>query len=170
VMSLAEAKQRRQRLEEEKQQLLRTLRDAEDGTSDPVLPQGVIGRIAAKGLEAWTSLNCPREKKTFISTLFMEIYVKGESITAFRLAPSLVGKDSGEWAWVADIPVTLPEPFRINPLKEKVSVAAGHRQCTRCQEIVPDSGFYGQRPACKACEKAANNARYAAKTKARKSL
>ena len=163
VLSLAEAKQRRQRLEEEKHRLLLTLQGAEQGASDPSLPQGVIGRIAAKGLNAWTSIQCPRERKKFIATLFMEIYVKGESITAFRLAPSLVGKDSGEWAWVADIPVTLPEPFRVSPIKPTVELPKDHRRCSRCEMILPYAEFYGQRPACKTCEKTANNARYAAK-------
>ncbi|RYD60497.1 MAG: hypothetical protein EOP83_19265 [Verrucomicrobiaceae bacterium] len=168
AISLAEVKQRRQRLEEQKQALLRSMQDSGVAGDSRDLPAGVIGRIASMDATAWAALTCPRERKKLVSAIFMEIYVDGESITAFRLAPSLVGSDSGDWGWVADIPVTLPEPFRLEPAACPVELPPGHRQCTRCLTALPPSGFYGKRPACRECEKKANNARYAAKVAAAK--
>lgn len=168
AISLHEVKQRRQRLDEEKRTLLASLRDAESSPGAEDLPGGVMSRIASLGSAAWTQVECPRERKKLLSTLFLEIFVKGESLTAFKLAPSLVGSDSGDWSWVADIPVTLPDPFRVTPLKEPVALPDGHRYCGRCETVLPAVDFYGNRPGCRSCVKAANNARYAAKTAARR--
>ncbi len=160
AMSLAEAKQVRARLAESKRGLLATLANLSPSDTGEVLPQGVIGRIASMGPAAWTSLSCGRERKELLATLFMEIFVRGESITAFRLAPSLVGPDSGDWRWLADVPITLPEPYTVTPPPEVVEIPAGHRQCTRCRSVLPAEDFYGKRPACRSCDKARNNARY----------
>lgn len=167
AMSLTEAKQRRKRLDEEKQGLLAMLEREQPDTVEATLPDGLIGRIVSLGGKEFSSLTDPREKKAIIAALFLEVYVRGESITAFRLAPSLVGSDSGDWAWVADVPVTLPEPFRIRPEPFNETVPEGHRKCTRCMRILPVTGFYGNRAPCKDCEKAANNARHRAKVAAK---
>lgn len=162
AISLSELKQRRARLGEEKQRLLATLEASQTGTAGAGLPGGLLGRIAEMGADAWKSLACPRKRKALLTTLFCEVYLRGESVTAFRLAPSLVGTDAGVWSWVADIPVTLPMPFRITP-EEDPPPPDGHKRCTRCKKVAPLADFYSTRPACRACEKAANNARYAAK-------
>jgi len=169
AISLSEAKQRRLRIEEQKRGLLVTLERAESEEENrDSMPQGLIGRIATMGVQAWTSLKTPREKKDLVTAMFMELFVKGESITAFRLAPSLVGNDSGDWGWVADIPITLESPFRITPLPVEVDILDGFRQCSRCRCVLPNSAFYKVRPACKDCEKKANQARYQAKVAAKK--
>lgn len=170
AVSLAEAKLRRSKLETDKQALLLTLQRTEAQGNEPSIPSGMLGKIASLGAKAWTGLTCPRERKALLATLFMEIYVQGESITAFRLAPSLVGASSGDWGWVAQIPVTLPTPFRLAPPPKVVVIPDGHRQCSRCQGVLPTTEFYPKLAACKPCINADNNARYAAKVAAKKAL
>lgn len=165
AISLNEARERRLRLAEEKRGLTLTLASAETREDEDLMPSGLIGRIAS-GAASWLSLESPQERKKMLEAIFMEIYVRGYSITAFRLAPSLVGKDSGDWAWVADLAVVLPEPFRIHPEVQRPKVPAGHRQCSRCKDVLATTEFYGVRSACMACAKAANRARYKAKTSA----
>ena len=160
VMSLQEAKQRRLRLEEEKRGLLASLESAEERLVETDMPPGLIGRIGALGPEAWTSLETPQQRKVMLSTLFSEVYVQGESITAFRFAPSLVGRDSEKWGWVADVPVVLPLEFRLKPLPETVELPPEHRRCSRCGNVLPESEFWGARAACKNCCKADNRERY----------
>ncbi len=158
VISLAEAKVRRQRLKEEKRALLITLESTEQRHADTPLPQGVIGRIVAKGVKAWTELASTKERKEFIAKIFIEVFVRNGSITAFRLAPSLVGMDSGDWAWVADVPITLPEPFRITPDREENPIPDGHRQCNGCKDVLPLDLFYKTRGRCRSCDNSAKAA------------
>lgn len=166
AITLVEVKARRKRLEEEKSGLLRSLRELEDAEKSPDMPKGIIERLASLGPQGWTRITCPRERKKTLSALFLEIYIKGESITAFRLAPGLVAGDSGDWGWVADMPVVLPVSFRLGPEPQPLEVPEDHRKCSRCSEILHVSEFYGKRSGCRACLKAANNARYAAKKSA----
>lgn len=163
VLSLAEAKERRLRLAEERSGLLQTLERAEKRleTEDTTLG-GMIGRLA-EGTAAWDAAKTPQERKKLLMAMFMEIYLQGLSITAFRLAPSLVGIDSGEWAWIADVAVVLPEPFRIHPMPVKTEIPDGHRACSRCHDVLPLHEFYGARPACKRCTKVMNHNYYLAR-------
>ena len=168
AISLAEAKERRLRLEEERRGLVQTL-ELSEKQDDDTQPKGLIGRIA-KGTAAWEAAETPQERKKLLSAMFMEVYFQGTSITAFRLAPSLVGNDSGEWSWVADVAVVLPVPFRITPAPQKIEVPDGSRICPRCHEILPEEEFYGaKRSACKNCERQGNRNRARAKVAARKS-
>ncbi len=158
AISLAEAKLRRQRLKEEKRALLISLDSTEQRHADTPLPQGVIGRIVANGVRAWTELTTTKERKEFIAKIFIEVFVRESSITAFRLTPCLVGVDSGDWAWVADVPITLPEPFRITPDREENPIPDGHRQCNGCKDVLSLDLFYKTRGRCRSCDNAAKAA------------
>lgn len=156
VMGIDEAKQARARIAEQKKAVLASLDRSVPEAGDDEL-RGIAGRIA-KGVEEWRRLTRPRDRKAFISAMFSEIYFRRDEITAFRLAPALVGSSSGAWSFAAKMPVVLPEPFRITP--KEPEVAEGMRRCTRCNEVREAHHYYKDRPACRECLRAACRARY----------
>lgn len=158
ILSLADAKNRRQALKESKRALLISLDSTSQRNAETPLPEGIIGRIVANGVKAWTELATTKERKEFIAKIFIEVFVKNGCITAFRLAPSLVGVDSGDWAWVADVPITLPEPFRITPAPDESPIPDGHRRCNGCKQVLPLDAYYKTRGRCRSCDNAAKAA------------
>lgn len=156
AMDVHEAKQARLRLQEQR----KTLLSAMDRTTsnDPGLTElrGIAGKIA-NGKSEWLKLTTPREKKDFIAKLFTELYFRGQELTAFRLAPGLAS--GGVWKFASEMPVILETPFRITD--PDLEVPEGMRRCPTCKEIKEfPAQFYGDRPRCRKCARAACKARH----------
>lgn len=158
AMSLEEVKQARARISEKRKALRQSLERAKP--IEP--PQDLLGLAGALegGLERWRKLKTTRERKAFIASIFSELYFRhhdGGEITAFRLTPGLVGGKCGPWGFAAEMPVMLPQPFRLAP--KEPEVPSGMRRCCRCREIKEPAEFYRDRPACRKCLRADCKAR-----------
>jgi hypothetical protein len=159
AMDVHEAKQARLRLQTQRQALLSSMERTIITDPGQVELQGIAGKIA-NGNDEWLKLVTPREKKDFIAKLFTEIYFRHQEITGFRLAPGLVG--GGVWKFASEMPVILETPFRITDPDPEVP--EGMRRCPACKEIKEfPSQFYGDRPRCRKCARAACKSRYEAK-------
>ena len=154
ALSIPEAKQARARLNEERESILRALRTKE--TEDTSNLDPVSARLMNRK-EAWLALEATSERKAFLATVFAEIYVQNSTeqglvVSGFRLAPGLVPKGDDLWGAVAEIPVTLSEPFRISPPPDSRPIGENERLCKRCDSILPLDSFYqGNRSSCKTC-------------------
>ncbi|WP_341408088.1 recombinase family protein [Luteolibacter soli] len=156
AMDVHEAKQARLRLQTQRQALLATIERTTAPDPGQVELQGIAGKIA-NGKAAWLKLVTPREKKEFVAKLFSELYFRDQELTAFRLAPGLVG--GGVWKFASDMPVILETPFRITDPDPEVP--EGMRRCPTCKEIKEfPAQFYGDRPRCRKCARAACKARH----------
>jgi DNA invertase Pin-like site-specific DNA recombinase len=156
AMDVHEAKQARQRILEQRKALLSALERTTVTDPGQTELQGISGKIA-NGKREWLKLVSPREKKGFITKLFTEIYFRHQEITAFRLAPGLVG--GGVWKFASEMPVILEAPFRITDSDPEVP--EGMRRCPTCKEIKEfPAQFYGDRPRCRKCARAACKARH----------
>lgn len=167
ALTIPEAKQARLRLNEEREAVLAAMsaRETEDKSDlDPVTS------LLANRKDAWLSLEGTAERKSFLTSIFAEIYLqntneKGLVVSGFRLAPGLLPKSDDAWGIVSDIPVTLREPFRIAPPPDNRPVAEDERICKRCDSVLPKESFYPRnQSSCKACIQKIGRAKYAEKT------
>ena len=159
VLDLAEAKQRRERLKEERRRLLKSLESQQKPEATGELP-GVAAQIA-KGLAGWDALTDDKDRKALLASMFTEIYYQGASIVSFKLSASLVGTLDDAWSAVAAIPIPLPKPFRLHEPEVETEIPVGHRKCSRCKTVKPETAFYGpKRPACRQCCLEANKRGY----------
>lgn len=153
VLSLDEAKQRRTRLAEERQIVLSSIESHQQPAScDPELA-GISARIT-NAVKKWPKFATVKERRAALATIYAEIFFRGASITAFRLAPGLVGESGGFWAFAADMPIALESPLTLKIPEPEVIVPDGQKQCSRCKVVKPLDSFYKSRPACKECSKA----------------
>ena len=163
VLSIPEAKQARARLGEERESILRAIKAKETETKSDLDP--VSSRLMNRK-DAWLALTGTAERKAFLATIFAEIYLQnskeqGLVISGFRLAPGLVPKGDDLWGAVAEIPVTLAEPFRIGPPPDTRPIGENESLCKRCDSILPLESFYrANRSSCKACLLAGSKERY----------
>lgn len=154
VLSIPEAKQARARLEEEKAAILRSIKCNEERGEDNLDP--VTARLVARA-DAWRKLEGMSERKEFLASIFAEIYIQrteklGLVISAFRLAPGLVGHGEGKWGWLTEIPVTLAVPYRIGPPPDTREIGRGESLCKRCDKVLPLGEFYEKnKSSCKVC-------------------
>lgn len=163
VLDLAEAKQRRDRLKEERKRILKS-QEAQQKPEATGELRGVAAQIA-KGLAGWEELTDLKDKKALLASIFTEIYFQGASIVSFKLSAGLVGTLDDAWAAVAAIPIPLPKPFRLHEPEAETEIPAGHRKCSRCKTVKSESAFYGpKRPSCRQCCLEANRRYYARKT------
>jgi DNA invertase Pin-like site-specific DNA recombinase len=166
VLSIPESKQARTRIAEERDAILRSIKaiDTEARTNMDPVSSRLIGRK-----EAWLSLNGTAERKAFLASIFAEVYLQnskanGLVVSAFRLAPGLIPKGDSVWQSVAEIPVTLAEPFRIDPPPDNRAVGEGERICKRCDKILLLDSFYsGNKSSCKRCLQKIDREKYAKK-------
>jgi len=83
AIAIGEMKQRRERIAEERKALLRSIEDSshcgEAGTRE-IRPWTLL-----EGREAWNALDSVEAKKKFIALVFPEVYLRGDSVTAFSL-------------------------------------------------------------------------------------
>jgi DNA invertase Pin-like site-specific DNA recombinase len=163
VLSIPEAKQARARLNEERESILRAIKAKESEIKSDLDP--VSSRLMDRK-DAWLALESTPDRKAFLATIFAEIYVQngveqGLVISGFRLAPGLIPKGDDLWGAVAEIPVTLEEPFRIGPLPDNRPIGDDERLCRRCDSILPLDSFYkANRSSCKTCLGADSKKRY----------
>ncbi|MCW1913071.1 recombinase family protein [Luteolibacter sp. GHJ8] len=156
AMEIHEGKQARLRIQEQRKALLASM-DHAAPLEDDVELRGIAGRLAL-GPDEWKRLQTPKEQKAFIAGLFTEIYFRRDEITAFRLAPSLVGPANGAWAFAANMPVILETPFRIT--EPEPGVPEGMKACTRCRQIRPLDQYYRHKAICRSCNSELYKERY----------
>ena len=159
VLTIDEAKQRRRRIAEERVGLMKAVEADRGGLAGDEELAGVAAGIS-KGLAGWPSAGTVREKKAFLSKVFSEIYFRRGAITAFKLAPGLVGKDAGIWSFAAAIPVALDPAVCLKIPEPEVGVPDGMKRCSRCREVKSVKDYYGKLAACKRCVNKASAARY----------
>lgn len=166
VLSIPEAKQARGRLSEEREAIHRSIKAKEVESSTNMDP--VTSRLMGRKNE-WLSLEGTASRKAFLATIFAEIYLQnskenGLVVSGFRLSPGLIPKGEDVWGSVSEIPVTLPEPFRIDPPPDNRWVGENERICKRCNEILPLISFYAaNKSSCKTCLQKDARERYAKK-------
>ncbi len=166
AMEIHEGKQARLRIQEQRKALLASMERTAPAEDDTEL-RGIAGRIA-RSPEEWRSLQSPKEQKAFIAGLFTEIYFRRDEITAFRLAPSLVGSTNGTWAFAASMPVILETPFRTTDPEPEAP--EGMKACSRCRQVLPLDQFYRHKAICRSCNSETYKERYRRKREqARKS-
>jgi DNA invertase Pin-like site-specific DNA recombinase len=159
LLSIPEAKQRRQRLADERAGLIKAQQaDRGDQPEDREL-EGIAGAVS-KGLEGWPAEGTVKKKKAFLAKIFSEIYFQRGAITAFRLSPGLIGSTAGVWSFAADMPVAIDPPVCLKVPEPEVVVPDGMKRCSRCREIKSVTDFYGKLAACKRCTNKASAARY----------
>lgn len=170
VLSIPEAKQARARLTEERESILRALREKESQKDTELDP--VSSRLMDRK-DAWLALETTPDRKAFLATIFAELYVQhskeqGLVISGFRLAPGLLPKGDDLWSAVSEIPVTLAVPFRIGNPPDNRKVGENERLCKRCDSILPLESFYkANRSSCKACFGEISKERYLRKKRPR---
>ena len=157
--SPAEAKQRRQRIADERSQLIRSIEGQEEQAEQRDELKGIARQIA-EGLKGWPAKGTVKERKAFLQRVFSEIYFRGAEITAFRLAPGLLGTNLGCWSFVSDMPVALDPPVRLKEPEPEVIVPEGHKHCNQCKTTKPLAEFYPKRSACKRCVNKASTTYY----------
>lgn len=151
VLSIEEAKQRRERLAEERNAILSAMKSQQQTEKDE---ERDLSSLLGYGVERWKELKTTKEKKTFLGQIFSEIYFRGDSISAFRFAPTLVSAADPVWGFATTMPVALEPVFRITPVPVVEVIPDGHRKCTRCKEVKPLPEFHKKpRPACIACSR-----------------
>ncbi|BCU76393.1 hypothetical protein llg_11080 [Luteolibacter sp. LG18] len=160
ALAIGEAKQRRERIAEERATLLKSI----GGSSHPgravEQESGPWSLLEDRG--KWMASASVRERKAFIARLFSEIYLRGDSVSAFRLAPTLVASNDPVWGFAATFPVALDPPFRLpSGDPSAAELPAGHRFCRGCNQAKPESGFYDpKRSRCKECSREACRQRH----------
>jgi DNA invertase Pin-like site-specific DNA recombinase len=170
VLSIPEAKQARARLTEERESILRALRDKENQKDTDLDP--VSSRLMDRK-DAWLALETTPDRKAFLATIFAELYVQhskeqGLVISGFRLAPGLIPKGDDLWSAVSEIPVTLAVPFRIGNPPDNRKIGENERLCKRCDSILPLESFYkANRSSCKTCLGEISKRRYLRKKEPR---
>lgn len=163
VLSIPEAKQARTRLEEEKAAILRSIKCNEERGEENLDP--VTARLVGRA-DAWRNLESTSDRKEFLASIFAEIYIQrtkklGLVISAFRLAPGLIGKGEDKWGWLAEIPVTLAEPYRIGSPPDTREIGQEESLCKRCDKVLPLGEFYAKnKSSCKACLRVTCTERY----------
>lgn len=156
AVSPAEAKQRRARIAEERAFLLRSDQSKGGEAREQEELKGIARRIA-EGVKGWPAEGTTKEKKAFLQRMFAEIYFRGPEITAFRLAPGLLGPDLGAWSFIADIPVSLDPPLRLKEPEPEIAVPEGHFHCKKCKTTKKKEEFYrGNNSTCRRCRNQAN--------------
>jgi DNA invertase Pin-like site-specific DNA recombinase len=156
AISTAEAKERRMKIEQEKAFLVRSVAPASEGSQDQNELSGIARQIA-EGVKGWPSEGATKEKKAFLQRMFSEIYFRGPEITAFRIAPGLLGPNLGSWSFIADIPVSLDPPVRLKEPEPEIVVPEGHYHCKACTTTKPKAEFYrGNNSTCRRCRNLAN--------------
>ncbi|WP_265594418.1 recombinase family protein [Haloferula sp. BvORR071] len=156
AISTAEAKERRMKIEQEKAFLVRSVGSSSEQSSDQD-ELSDIARQIAEGVKGWPAQGTTKEKKAFLQRIFSEIYFRGPEITAFRIAPGLLGPNLGNWSFIADIPVSLDPPVRLKEPEPEVVVPEGHFHCKACKTNKPKEGFYpGNNSTCRRCRNQAN--------------
>lgn len=167
VLSIPEAKEARARLNEERESIHRALKAKEVETNCDMDP--ITARIMGRK-EAWLALTDMSEKKAFLNSLFLELYILnskqgGLVVSGFRLAPELVPQGDDVWGRIASIPVTLAEPFRIEP--PPPPNPPSEYECKRCKTVLPTASFYPtNKSSCRGCLKVISRNRYVKKSKA----
>lgn len=139
VISIDEFKQRRERLTEEKNAILSAMKSQQQSEAEE---ERDLTTLLGYGVERWKKLKTTKEKKAFLGQIFTEIYFRGDSISAFRFAPTLVSATDPVWGFATTMPVALEPFFRITPLPVVEVIPDGHRKCTRCKEVKPLSDFH----------------------------
>jgi DNA invertase Pin-like site-specific DNA recombinase len=163
VLSIPEAKQARARLNEERESILRAIKSKENEKEADLDP--VSSRLMGRK-DSWLELESTADRKQFLATIFAEIYLQnskenGLVVSGFLLAPGLIPKGDDSWGTVAEIPVTLPEPFRIDPPPDSREVGPDERLCKRCDQILSLDSFYAaNKSSCKPCLQADARKRY----------
>lgn len=163
VLSIPEAKQARARLNEERESILRALKAKENESKTDLDP---VSRRLMGRKDAWLALEGTAERKAFLATIVAEIYLQnskehGLVVSGFRLAPGLIPKGDDLWGAVAEIPVTLAEPFRIGPPPDTRPIGENQSLCKRCNQILPLDAFYAaNKSSCKTCLQGVGRQRY----------
>ena len=167
AISLEVLKERKAKLADERARIQK-LAEAQEKASlapEPTALSVVATRIAS-GTDALRKAKTDEERRDLLRSIFAEIYFKGESVTAFMIAPGLLPLDGGEsFPGIAHGLVSLGEPFRLHEPEEPVP--DGMKRCTKCLEVKPLDGFYrvkkdGEKRVgrCKDCQNAEAKARY----------
>jgi hypothetical protein len=156
AISTAEAKERRLKIEQEKAFLVRSIGAGSAQSHDQDELSG-IAREIAEGVKGWPATGTTKEKKAFLHRMFSEIYFRGPEITAFRIAPGLLGPNLGSWSFIADIPVSLDPPIRLKEPEPEIVLPAEHFHCKTCKTTKPKAEFYrGNNSTCRWCRNRAN--------------
>jgi hypothetical protein len=171
AITLEVLKERKAKLAEERVRIQK-LAEAQERASDAPEPSTlslVAGRIAS-GTDALGKVKTDAERRDILRSIFSEIYFKGESVTAFMIAPDLLPADGGDsFPGIAHGLISLGEPFQLHEPEEPVP--DGMKRCTKCLEVKSVDDYHrvrkdggdgaGNRVArCKACLNAENAARH----------
>jgi DNA invertase Pin-like site-specific DNA recombinase len=163
VLSIPEAKQARARVNEERESILRAIKAKENEETTDLDP--VSARLMGRK-DSWLALESTADRKQFLATIFAEIYLQntkenGLVVSGFLLAPGLIPKGDESWGAVAELPVTLSEPFRIDPPPDIRPIGENQSLCKRCDQILPLDAFYvANKSSCKSCLQAVGRERY----------
>lgn len=121
--------------------------------------------LVVRGAMRLKRLTDRSEKKAIIQSLFSEVYVKSDCITAFKFRADLPTLDG-----VSDVasraPIQVEPPFRLLP--PPVPVQAGHKRCSDCGDVHPLALFYPNKGQCKPCIKVKMSAAHRRRKQERK--
>jgi len=104
-------------------------------------------RLIVRGAYRLKRMTDLKEKKSIIMALFSEIYIKGNSIIAFKFRAD-IPLDADASTSAATATIQLDQPFAI---VTKETVAVGHKQCSCCNQILPSSRFRKLQGQCMPC-------------------
>lgn len=107
-------------------------------------------RLVVRGAMRLKRLNDRQEKKAIILSLFSEIFIKDQTITAFRFRPDVPLIDGVSETAVKEA-IQLEKPFRLAP--EPVPIPPGHKRCSCCENVHPLSMYFPNKGQCKPCIK-----------------
>ena len=142
TITIAEYRERRSKLREEIAALENRMAapaQREDNMTVEKLAQLVVHAVTCFGRAD------PQAQKAILQEVFAEVFFRGETITAFRFAPSFIA-ELGPAKNASTETIHLEQPFRI-----REPAAEGHKKCSCCQKARPCSDFYPGRAQCRQC-------------------
>jgi hypothetical protein len=163
-IDLDELKARKGKLSEERSRI-RRLADAQRGAEDDTTEKEGLEAVkfVAEGAKALDASTTDAERKKLIKSLFLKIHFRGESITAFTLAPELLPANGGAIVSWNRKRTCLASPEEVLP--------AGTKMCTKCGEVKLVDDFHRKHKdrgdgaenrvtGCKKCKKCKNAVRH----------
>ncbi|MEA3188823.1 MAG: site-specific recombinase [Chthoniobacter sp.] len=127
---------------------LRALASTPNQSPSQSLSLEEFARLVIKGALRVKRLNNPREQKALLEQVFADVFIRHESITAFRFHPSIIGSMGAQGEELSQT-INLEKPFRITP-----EIPEGHKRCSKCGVILPKEAFPKVVSRCEPCFRA----------------
>lgn len=149
VIDIEELRHERQLVRDEIERLRESAQAVE---FKPTMTSAKLARVIVKAMSNFDRLE-KRDQKMLLEQMLAEIFLRGESVTAFRLSPAFL-------AALGTSEPNLAETIHLNPpFRTTVEVPVGKKLCSRCGKIFELDRIVPRRSRCFPCHKVADRER-----------